>query len=196
MLRGRGHCRTRGDGAARRVDVHCDGLLGAVGLEPEELGYDGCGDGVVDGAVEADDALLEGGRGRSADATRRTRRWTRRGRTWRSLEKMSSWSSRQPWGSEGGRPGSRTCPPAARLPRALASLLVAPVGAWFCMHRDFCDVGHRDGGGGRRASGGGHGEAGEVGERAGLAREAAQRPQNGSLCVHRDAVCVCWGGVD
>lgn len=47
-----------GDGAARGVDVELDGLFRRVGLEEEELGDDGGGDGFVDGAVEADDTLL------------------------------------------------------------------------------------------------------------------------------------------
>lgn len=49
------------DLAAGRVDVHGDGLLGGVGLEPQQLGHDGGGDGVVYGAVEADYSFLDGG---------------------------------------------------------------------------------------------------------------------------------------
>jgi hypothetical protein len=50
--------RTGGDGAAGRVDVHGDGLFGAVGLEPEQLCHNGGGDCVVDRAIEANNALL------------------------------------------------------------------------------------------------------------------------------------------
>ena len=51
-------CETGGDGAAGGVDVEVYGPFGGVGFEKEELGYDGGGDGFVDGAVEADDAFL------------------------------------------------------------------------------------------------------------------------------------------
>lgn len=58
-----GHCVVDGqpgaDLAAGGVDVHGDGLLGGVGLEPQQLGHDGGGDGVVYGAVEADDSFLD-----------------------------------------------------------------------------------------------------------------------------------------
>lgn len=45
-------------GAAGRVDVQVDWLLGVVGFEEEELCDDGGGHGFVDFAVQADDALL------------------------------------------------------------------------------------------------------------------------------------------
>lgn len=48
------------DLAAGRVDVHGDRFLGGVGLEPQQLGHDGGGDGVVYGAVEADYSFLGG----------------------------------------------------------------------------------------------------------------------------------------
>lgn len=51
-------CETGGDGAAGGVDVEVYGLFGGVGLEEEELGDDGGGDGFVHCAVEADDAFL------------------------------------------------------------------------------------------------------------------------------------------
>ncbi len=48
-----------GDDPAGAVDVHVDGLLAALRLEEEELGHDQAGHVVVDGAHQADDALLE-----------------------------------------------------------------------------------------------------------------------------------------
>ena len=47
-----------GDGAARGVDIEVYGFFRGVGFEEEELGNDGGGDGLVDGAVEADDTFL------------------------------------------------------------------------------------------------------------------------------------------
>lgn len=47
-----------GHGAAGCIDVEGDGPVRRVGFEEEELGDDGSGEGFVDGAVEADDALL------------------------------------------------------------------------------------------------------------------------------------------
>lgn len=47
-----------GDGATRGVDVEVYGLFGGVGFEEEELGDDGGRNGLVDGAVEADDTFL------------------------------------------------------------------------------------------------------------------------------------------
>ncbi|KAI4148943.1 MAG: hypothetical protein LQ340_004860 [Diploschistes diacapsis] len=49
----------RGDGAAGGVDVEGYGLVRRVGLEEEELGDDGGGEGVVDGAGKRDDAFAE-----------------------------------------------------------------------------------------------------------------------------------------
>jgi hypothetical protein len=45
-------------GAAGGVDVEVDWFLRVVGFEEEELGDDGGGHGLVDFAIEADDALL------------------------------------------------------------------------------------------------------------------------------------------
>src|SRR3954447_17065336 len=47
------------DGAARRVDVERDVLVGVVRLEVEELGDDQVGDLVRDGRAEEDDSLVE-----------------------------------------------------------------------------------------------------------------------------------------
>lgn len=52
-------CEPGRDGAARRVDVQRDRLRRRVGFEEEELRNDGRGEGIVDLAIEADDALLE-----------------------------------------------------------------------------------------------------------------------------------------
>lgn len=49
-----------GDATARAVDVELNRFLRGVGFEEQELGHDGGGDGLVDSAVEADDALLRG----------------------------------------------------------------------------------------------------------------------------------------
>lgn len=49
----------RGDGPARRVDVKVNRLLRVVGFEEKELSDDGGGQGFVDFAIEADDALFE-----------------------------------------------------------------------------------------------------------------------------------------
>jgi hypothetical protein len=51
-------CEARGYGSPRRVYVEGYGLLWGVGFEVEELGYDGCGDGFVYFAVEADYSFL------------------------------------------------------------------------------------------------------------------------------------------
>jgi hypothetical protein len=48
-------CRHRATGG---VDVKVDWFLGVVCFEEEELGDDGGGQGLVDFAIEADDALL------------------------------------------------------------------------------------------------------------------------------------------
>ena len=50
-----------GHGAAGCVDIEGDGPVRGVGFEEEKLGDDGSGEGFVDGAVEADDALLDTG---------------------------------------------------------------------------------------------------------------------------------------
>lgn len=50
------------DLAAGGVDVHGDRFLGGVGFEPQQLGHDGGGDGVVYGTVKANDSFLEGAR--------------------------------------------------------------------------------------------------------------------------------------
>jgi hypothetical protein len=52
-------CEAGGNGSARRVYVEGYGFFWGVGFEVEELGDDGCGDGFVYFAVEADDAFLE-----------------------------------------------------------------------------------------------------------------------------------------
>ena len=62
-----------GDAAAGRVDVERDGLFRVLGFEEEELGDDGGGDGLVDLAVQADDALL-------VKSQRAARKWY--GRRW------------------------------------------------------------------------------------------------------------------
>ena len=48
-----------GDAAAGAVDVQVDGFGGVVGFEEEELRDDGGGHGLVDVAVEADDAFFQ-----------------------------------------------------------------------------------------------------------------------------------------
>lgn len=45
-------------GATGGVDIEMDWFLGVVCFEEEELGDDGGGQGLVDFAIEADDALL------------------------------------------------------------------------------------------------------------------------------------------
>ena len=51
--------KARGDAAARRVDVQIDWLRGILSFEEKELSDDGSGDGFIDGAIEADDALFQ-----------------------------------------------------------------------------------------------------------------------------------------
>jgi hypothetical protein len=52
-------CEAGSDRSTRRVDVQRDWLRRCIRFEEEELRDDGCGEGVVNFAVEADDALLE-----------------------------------------------------------------------------------------------------------------------------------------
>lgn len=72
------------DGAARGVDVEVYRFFGGFSFEVDELGFYAGGDGVVDGAVEEDDAflVLRVG-GQEVERGNRIR-------TMRSLEKMSS----------------------------------------------------------------------------------------------------------
>ena len=57
------HCIVNGEAgahaAARRVDVERDGLLRVVGFEEQQLGDDHGGHGLLDLAVQADDAFLQ-----------------------------------------------------------------------------------------------------------------------------------------
>lgn len=50
---------TRGDGAAWRVDVHCNRLVGGVGLKPQQLSNNRSGHVVVDLAIQTDNSLLK-----------------------------------------------------------------------------------------------------------------------------------------
>ena len=46
-------------GAARRVDVDSDVLVGIVSLEVKQLGHDQVGDRVIDGGTQEDDPVIE-----------------------------------------------------------------------------------------------------------------------------------------